>query len=111
MIHILDKNNENKYYFPKNINEISEKYKLSIINKTDNKVIDFEVNDLFEMINYYTFSLIFEDFQDGEYEYTLFNDNNSIVGKGMILIGEYRENKETKIYNPEINYNIYNATE
>lgn len=59
-------------------------------------------------LNFYKFSLqLPEDIKDGEYEYTLIDDfdNNTIISKGLLQIGDYKPNN--KQYETENKIMIY----
>lgn len=111
MILISDKNELKTYYFPKNITDIEadvEDFTLTVINRTDNTKNVYIVKDEDSINNFYSFSILFEDLMDGEYEYIINDINNKIVGKGMILV---ENTEDVKYYDQNIIYNVYDGTE
>ena len=70
--------------------------KIILKNGITHKNFEYNVEDLNESSIYYTFNInIPESFDDGEYEYTLKDNENKIVATGLIRVGDYKtENKE-----------------
>ena len=70
--------------------------KLIIKNGITHKNFEYNVADLNESQIYYTFNLnIPEEMDDGEYEYTLKDNEDKILATGLMRIGDYKtENKE-----------------
>ena len=70
--------------------------KLLLKNGITHKNFEYSVEDLNESSIYYTFNLnIPEEMDDGEYEYTLKDNEYKIVATGLIRVGDFKqENKE-----------------
>ena len=78
--------------------------KLLLKNGITKRNFEYNVTDLNESSIYYTFNLnIPEEMDDGEYEYTLKDNEDKIVATGLMRIGDYKtentqynNNKENK---------------
>ena len=70
--------------------------KLLLKNGITHKEFEYNVEDLNESSIYYTFNLnISDEMDDGEYEYTLKDNEDKIVATGLIRVGDFKqENKE-----------------
>ena len=70
--------------------------KLFIKNGITHKEFEYNVDDLNESSIFYTFNInIPESFDDGEYSYTLKDNEEKIVATGLMRIGDFKqENKE-----------------
>lgn len=111
MIIVSDKNIENSVYFPKNIYTSNTGiYKLVLNDRGTNKQYEFENLDDKHLVQYdfYSFLLDFSTLPEGEYEYTIFDSNNDVVGKGLIRLNEliqdniyYNKNNEFIAYDKQ----------
>ena len=70
--------------------------KFIIKNNITHRNFEYSVEDLNESSIFYTFNLnIPESMDDGEYEYTLKDNEDKIVATGLLRIGDYKtENKQ-----------------
>ena len=70
--------------------------KLLLKNGITHKQFEYSVEDLNESSIFYTFNInIPERFDDGEYEYTLKDNEDKILATGLIRVGDFKqENKE-----------------
>lgn len=111
MIIISNKNIENSIYFPQNIyTDNTNLYKLVLNDRGTNKkyeFVDIEDRHLVQC-DFYSFFLNFSNLPEGEYEYTIFDSNNDIVGKGLIRLNELEENNVS--YNKNNEYIVYDAS-
>ena len=78
--------------------------KLLLKNGITHKEFEYNVEDLNESSIFYTFNInIPESYDDGEYEYTLKDNEDKIVATGLMRIGDYKQentqynNKDKKI--------------
>lgn len=111
MVIVSDKNIENSVYFPQNIcTDNTDVYKLVLNDRGTNKEYVFDNLDDKHLVQYdfYSFSLNFSKLPEGEYEYTIFDSNNDIVGKGIIRLNEleqdniyYNKNNEFIAYDKQ----------
>lgn len=77
---------------------------LKLTNSVTKKNYSYEVEDTNSSIFYYNFNLTLdEDMDDGEYAYTLSDDEGNELARGLLQIGNYvpekteYENKKTYI--------------
>ena len=76
--------------------------KLLLKNGITNKNFEYSVEDLNESSIYYTFNLnIPEEMDDGEYEYTLKDDEDKIVATGLIRVGDFKQENKQYINNKD----------
>ena len=76
--------------------------KLILKNGITNKNFEYSVEDLNESSIYYTFNLnIPEEMDDGEYEYTLKDDEDKIVATGLIRVGDFKQENKQYINNKD----------
>ena len=70
--------------------------KLLLKNGITHKEIEYNVDDLNESSIYYVFNINVPDsLDDGEYSYTLKDNEEKIVATGLMRVGDYKtENKE-----------------
>ena len=62
----------------------------------------YNVEDLNESSIYYTFNIsITEEMDDGEYEYTLKDNEDKIVATGLIRVGDYKQENKQYINNKD----------
>lgn len=95
MIIISNKNIENSVYFPQNIyTDNTNVYKLVLNDRGTNKQYEFVDLEDRHLVQYdfYSFFLNFSNLPEGEYEYTIFDSNDNVVGKGLIRLNELEEN-------------------
>ena len=78
--------------------------KLLLKNGITHKQFEYSVEDLNESSIFYTFNINIPDsYDDGEYEYTLKDNEDKIVATGLMRIGDYKQentqynNKDKKI--------------
>lgn len=111
MIIISNKNIENSVYFPQNIyTNNNDIFKIVFVDRGTNKEYVFENLDDKHLVqyDYYTFFINFTSMPKGEYEYTIFDSNDKIVGKGLIRLNElkqdniyYNKNNEFIVYDKQ----------
>lgn len=82
--------------------------KLRLNSTITKKIWDFEVEDAADSILFYHFPAfqLTEKMDDGQYEYTLFDDEQ-IVAVGVLQIGDYNNTK--KEYKKDGQYKQYNG--
>lgn len=108
MIIINDKNIENSVYFPKNLyKNDSSIYTVILNNRGTNKIYKFENLEDEKLVAYdfYVFIIDFSELPVDEYEYTIYGDDNSVYGKGIIKLNEV--NKENIYYEKNREYITY----
>ena len=108
MIIVSNKNIENSVYFPQNIYTYNnDTYKLVLNDRGTNKQYEFENLDDKHLVQYdfYSFFLNFSNLPEGEYEYTIYDSNNDIVGKGIIRLNELEQ--ENIYYNKNNEFIAY----
>lgn len=104
MIIVSNKNIKSIVYFPQNIyTKNNDIYKLVLFDRGTNKKYEYPNLEDKHLVqyDYYTFEIRFcyppsEEVKnwplpDGEYEYTIFDSNNDIVGKGLIRLNELKQ--------------------
>ena len=108
MIIISDKNIENSVYFPRNLYAGTEdEYTLVLNDRGSNTKHTFSNVEDKHLISFgfYTFIVDFTQLPKGEYEYTIFDTNENIVGTGLIRLNELTTNNV--YYNNERTYVVY----
>ena len=71
-------------------------------NGITHKEFEYNVTDLNESTIYYTFNLnIPEEMDDGEYEYTLKDNEGKIVATGLMRVGNYKQENKQYINNKD----------
>lgn len=108
MIIISNKNIENSVYFPQNIyTNNNDIYKIIFVDRGTNKQYEFNNLDDKHLVQYdfYSFFINFSSMPEGEYEYTIFDSNNDIVGKGLIRLNELEQ--DNIYYNKNNEYIAY----
>ena len=66
------------------------------------KNFEYNVEDLNKISIYYTFNLnIPEEMDDGEYEYTLKDNEDKIVATGLIRVGDFKQENKQYINNKD----------
>lgn len=76
--------------------------KLLLKNGITHKEFEYSVEDLNESSIYYTFNInIPESFDDGEYSYTLKDNEDKIVATGLIRVGDYKQENTQYINNKD----------
>ncbi len=108
MIIVRDKNIENSVYFPQNIYTNSNGfYSLRIIERGSNQSYNFNRLEDRHLVQFgfYTFFLDFSDVPEGEYEYTITDSNNSVVGKGIIRLNQLEDSNQ--YYTEKTDYIVY----
>lgn len=111
MILIKEKSVQFQYNFPKNESKLTENLTLRVKSLITNEVRELLISDFTTLAHYYTITLSLNDFEDGEYEYELFNDDSGICEKGLMIIGECKQERKVKNseYNKEVIYTQYNG--
>ena len=72
---------------------------LKLVNNTDKKVYNFDVDDVGDSRIYYHFNVKLEaGMPDGEYTYTLY-DGDSFLATGLCQIGDYVPTKKSEYTN------------
>lgn len=108
MIIVSDKNIENSVYFPQNIyTDNTDIYKIIFVDRGTNKQYVFDNLDDRHLVqyDYYSFFINFSSMPEGEYEYTIFDSNNDVVGKGLIRLNELKQ--DNIYYNKNNEYIAY----
>ena len=108
MIIIKDKNKINTVYFPKNIYTMeTDIYNLVLVDRgLNNKIVVPEIEDSHIVpFGFYTFAIDFTNFPQGEYEYTIFDGDENIVGSGLIRLNELED--DNTYYNNDRTYVAY----
>lgn len=107
MVIINNKNIDSVVYLPKNLNENNGNYKLVLIDRGTNKEYEFEnlYNSHIVQFDFYTFTINFSSLPKGEYEYVLFDDDDTIVSRGLIKLKELKQ--DNSIYNDNRTYIAY----
>ena len=76
--------------------------KFIIKNGITHKEFEYSVTDLNESSIYYTVNLnIPEEMDDGEYEYTLKDNEDKIVATGLIRVGDFKQENKQYINNKD----------
>ena len=107
MIIISDKDKENKVYFPRNIyKDNTNVYTVTFNNRGTNKKYTFTVEDEhLVQYDFYTFFIDFSDMPEDEYEYSIKDSNNNVVGTGLIRLNELKQ--ENVCYEKNTEYIAY----
>lgn len=75
---------------------------LKLTNNVSKKTYEYAVNDLNDSKLYYHFdNFVLAQCDDGEYNYELFDNDEKLVAKGVLQVGNY--NPEHKTYKEENN--------
>ena len=76
--------------------------KLIIKNGITHKNFEYSVEDLNESSIYYVFNInIPEEMDDGEYNYTLKDNEDKIVATGLMRVGDYKQENKQYINNKD----------
>lgn len=108
MIIVVNKNIENSVYFPQNIyTDNTDIYKLVLKDRGTNKTYEFENLDDKHLVqyDYYSFFLNFSNLPENEYEYTIYDSNDKVVGTGIIRLNQLEQ--ENTYYNKNNEYITY----
>lgn len=108
MIIVSDKNIENSVYFPQNIyTNNNDIYKLLLNDRGTNKKYEFEHLEDKHLVQYdfYSFLLNFSNLPEGEYEYTIYDSNEKVVGSGLIRLNALEQ--ENTYYNKNNEFIAY----
>lgn len=84
---------------------------LKFINNVSKKEYQFNVTDMEDSKLYYHFEnfTLEDNMDDGEYDYLLFDNDDNLVAKGLVQIGDYVP-ENTKTYdNNKTTYKQYNS--
>lgn len=110
MIIISNKNIENSVYFPRNVyTPNTDVYTLILNDRGTNRKYTFgnlEDKHLVQF-GFYTFSLDLNELPQGEYEYSIIDSNEKVVGTGLIRLNELESNNV--YYNNERTYIAYDG--
>lgn len=83
--------------------------KLLLINSITKNKFEYSVTDLNESSIFYTFNInIPEEMDDGEYNYTLKDDEDKIVATGLMRVGDYKQ-ENTQYNNKDKKYIQYGS--
>lgn len=84
--------------------------KLRLNSTITKKNWEFQVEDAADSILFYHFPAftLTEKMDDGQYEYTLFDEDEVVVAVGVLQIGDYTDNKK-KEYKKDGQYKQYNG--
>lgn len=108
MIIIKDKNIDNSVYFPQNIYTSNNNiYTLVLNDRGTNKKYTFSglSDQHLVSLSFYTFFINFSSVPEGEYEYSIYDSNDSIVSTGLIRLNELES--DTLVYNDSRTYIAY----
>lgn len=107
MIIISNKNMENTVYFPQNIyTENDGIYLVTFKNRGTNASYSMFCEDKHLVpYDFYTFFIDFSSLPADEYEYTIQDINDKLVGTGLIRLNELTDN--TLYYNKNTEYVMY----
>ena len=108
MIIVRDKNIENSVYFPQNIyTHTNGFYSIQMIERGSNRSFVFNRLEDRHLVQFgfYTFFLDFSNVPEGEYEYTITDSNNSVVGKGIIRLNQLEDSNQ--YYTEKTDYIVY----
>lgn len=109
MIIIPNKNIENTVYFPRNVYTSNTSiYTLVLNDRATNRKHITQIPDKHVVqFGFYTFSLDFNKLPQGEYEYSIIDSNDKVVGTGLIRLNELESNNV--YYNNERTYIAYDG--
>lgn len=104
MIYI--KSDTNSIQIPRHSNENPKELRLVLINNLTQQEVEVEVREFFLWA--FTYQVEINPFitVDGEYTYTLYDENNEVLSCGLMVFGDYK--REVKSYdktNKKIQYN------
>lgn len=69
--------------------------KLVLKNNLLNQEYILDVRDAGSTFNYYRLSInLYSNMAEGEYEYTLLDDNDNELSNGLLQIGDYKQNND-----------------
>jgi hypothetical protein len=69
--------------------------KLVLINSLSKEKYELIVRDNGSTMNYYKLEInLYDNMAEGEYEYTLLDDNNNEISNGLLQIGDYKQNND-----------------
>lgn len=108
MIIISNKDIENTVYFPRNLyTETNDVYTVVLSDRGSNNRYNFSQLDDKHLVQFgfYTFFISFKSVPQGEYEYTIFDNSEKIVGTGLIRLNELEA--DNIYYNNETTYIVY----
>lgn len=108
MIIVSNKNMENSVYFPQNIyTKNTDIYTIILNDRGTNKKYTFSGLEDIHLVSmsFYTFFINFTDVPEGEYEYSIFDSNNDVVGTGLIRLNELEQTNT--VYNNNRTYIAY----
>ena len=84
--------------------------KFIIKNGITHKEFEYSVEDLNESSIYYTFNINIPDsFDDGEYNYTLKDDEDKTVATGLIRVGNFKQENTQYSNNKDKKYIQYGS--
>ena len=84
--------------------------KIILKNGITHKNFEYNVEDLNESSIFYTFNINIPDsFDDGEYEYTLKDNEDKIVATGLIRVGDFKQENKQYINNKDKKYIQYGS--
>ena len=84
--------------------------KIILKNGITHKNFEYNVEDLNESSIFYTFNINIPDsFDDGEYEYTLKDNEGKIVATGLMRVGNYKQENKQYINNKDKKYIQYGS--
>lgn len=83
--------------------------KLKLTNNFNKKEYEFDVVDTKDSRNFYHIAIRFnEPMSEGEYTYTLVDDEDKVLATSLLQIGNYVPENKTYI-NKNNNYTVYNG--
>lgn len=82
--------------------------KLVLINSLSKEKYELIVRDNGSTMNYYKLEInLYDNMAEGEYEYTLLDDNNNEISNGLLQLGNFTQNN--KQYSDKKTNIVYNG--
>lgn len=105
MIQIKDKYQESTIKIPKNA-DYSGEFVFRVYSPVSQTIDDYDVEDNGTSRNFYVFSIDFSNLPDGEFNWTLIQDEDT-VATGILQVGDGEETVQIVQYGAEIEYKQY----
>ena len=107
MIYIkIDTNSVQTISIPKYFEVDLKEVRLRLVNNLTNQIIDIEPRNFYIAEPYIQLEVVIKDpIQEGEYSYSLIDNNDGVISFGIAVVGEYK--REVKSYgesNKKIQY-------
>lgn len=104
MIYI--KSDTNSIAIPRHLSSNPSVLRLNVKNNLTQQDMDVRIKDFYLYSFTYQIDIDTLDIVDGEYTYTLYDENNDVLSRGLIVFGDYK--REVHSYgetNKKIQYN------